>query len=129
MGTSTSKTIVTNTDRAEQLIVKSLAKFDSLALGVALGTVFSLIIFTMTIILVIKGGELVGPNLSLLNQYFIGYEVSSFGSLVGALYGFVSGFVLGWLIASVRNVCVSIYVNYIKFKSNVSSINEFIDNP
>jgi uncharacterized membrane protein len=129
MGKSTSESAKTNTDLAEQLIIQSLAKLDPLALGIALGCLFSLFILTMTNILVLKGGEFVGPNLSLLNQFFIGYEVSAFGSLVGALYGFVFGFVIGWLIAEMRNACVSLYVNYVKFKSNFSTINKFIDNP
>jgi hypothetical protein len=129
MRSSISETTKTNSNRPEQLIVQSLAKLDALALGISMGVLFSLIIFLMTIILVVKGGDLVGPNLTLLNQYFIGYEVSTIGSLVGALYGFVSGFALGWLIAALRNACLSIYVNYIKLKINVSTINEFIDNP
>ena len=57
-------------------------------------------------VLVLKGGEVVGPRLSLLNQYFPGYRVSALGSVIGLGYGFVSGFVLGWTFALLRNCVV-----------------------
>ena len=111
------------------LIIQSLAKLDALALGISVGTLFGLVNFLATIFLIIKGGETVGPNLALLSQYFIGYEVTPIGSLIGLFYGFVSGFVLGWLIAVLRNFVVAIYLHILKLKGNVSAVNDYIDNP
>ena len=111
------------------LIIQSLAKLDALALGISVGTLFGLVNFLATIFLIIKGGETVGPNLALLSQYFIGYEVTPIGSLIGLFYGFISGFVLGWLIAVLRNFVVAIYLHILKLKGNVSAVNDYIDNP
>lgn len=118
-----------NLDTTEKLIVQSLARLDGIALGISLGTLFGLAIFFATNILIIKGGEVVGPNLALLNQYFIGYEISFAGSLIGLLYGFVSGFILGWLIAFLRNLIVTLYLHILKVKSSMSAVNDYIDNP
>jgi hypothetical protein len=114
---------------ADELIIQSLAKLDSVALGISIGTLFGLAIFVATIILIIKGGDLVGPNLSLLSQYFIGYEVTPIGSLIGLFYGFVSGFLLGWFSSILRNLIVTIYLNVFKLKGKMSAVNDFIDNP
>lgn len=79
-------------------------------LGLALGVICGLGIFIATNWLVIKGGDRVGPHLQLLGQYFIGYRVTFFGSLIGAGYGFAVGTLcggaIGWIynrIASMRN--------------------------
>ncbi len=79
-------------------------------LGLALGVICGLGIFIATNWLVIKGGDRVGPHLQLLGQYFIGYRVTFFGSLIGAGYGFAVGTLcggaIGWIynrIAAMRN--------------------------
>ena len=114
------------TDTPHTLIIQSLSKLDTLALGISIGTLFGLMIFLATNFLVIKGAEPVGPNLALLNQYFIGYELTPNGSLIGLFYGFVSGFILGWLIAFLRNTIVKAYLHLLKFKT-MSAFNDFID--
>lgn len=118
-----------NLDPTDELIIKSLAKLDSIALGVSLGTLFGLFIFLATNILILKGGEIIGPTLQLLSQFFVGYEVTFAGSFIGLLYGFASGYLLGWLIAFLRNGIVSLFLLTLKIKSNVSAANDFIDNP
>jgi len=119
-----------NTDEiAGEQIVQSLAKIDSLALGVALGTVFGLGIFLVTNLLIYKGGETVGPKLALLGQFFPGYRVTFGGSLIGLLYGFVSGFALGWLIAVIRNFIIKIYLHIINLRQKMAAVNDFIDSP
>lgn len=112
-----------------QLIVQSLAKLDAVALGVSLGTLSGLEIFFATNILILKGGEEIGPTLELLNQFFIGYEVTPVGSVIGLVYGFASGFIAGWLIAVLRNFIVTVYIQFLKVKGSVSAVNDFIDNP
>ncbi len=112
-----------------KLIVQSLAKLDQTALGIALGVLFGSIVFFATNILVLKGGETVGPNLILLNQYFIGYTVTFGGSLVGLFYGFISGFILGWMIAFLRNLIITLYLSILKLRQSLLAVNDFIDNP
>ena len=77
-------------------------------LGLAFGLLFGLIIFVATNWLVIKGGEPVGPHLSLLGQYFIGYRVSFLGSFIGFAYGFAVGTLSGALIGWIYNVIVDL---------------------
>lgn len=116
-------------DNLDKLIVESLAKLDGLALGISLGTLFALIIFLATNLLIFKGGDEIGPNLALLNQYFIGYEITFGGSLIGLIYGFLSGFIIGFLIAFLRNAVVRIYLHLLRVKGSMSAVNEYIDNP
>ncbi len=116
-------------DATEELIVQSLAKLDGKALGISIGLLFGLMIFLATNFLLYKGGDVIGPNLALLGQFFIGYEVSFSGSLVGMIYGLIAGFVIGWLIAIVRNFVVTIYMHVLKLKGSMSAVNDYLDNP
>lgn len=114
---------------ADQMIIQSLAKLDGVALGIAMGVLFGFAILFATNFLLYKGGEVVGPNLSLLSQFFPGYEVSFAGSLVGLFYGLIAGFTAGWLIAFVRNFVLAVYMHLLKLKGSVSAVNDYIDNP
>jgi len=71
--------------------------------GVVAGIIAGLAIFVATNWLVLKDGDVVGPHLSLLSQYFIGYRVTFFGSLIGFVYAFVCGFVGGYFASRVYN--------------------------
>jgi hypothetical protein len=51
----------------------------------------------------VRGGEVVGPHLALLGQFFIGYRVTFAGSIIGFLYGMGLGFVVGYMIAGLYN--------------------------
>ena len=97
-------------EAGEDKIFRGVLWLNAKAFGLVFGLLFGLAIFIATNWLVIKGGEEVGPHLRLLSQYFIGYRVSFFGSLIGAAYGFavgtLSGAFIGWIynkIATVRN--------------------------
>lgn len=111
----------------ERFIIEAFAKLDRTALGVAVGAVFGLGVFTATIFLLIKGGEVVGPNLALLGQFFLGYTVTLTGAFIGLVYGFVAGFILGWLIGFLRNALVSAYLMILKTRANLTSSLDSID--
>ncbi len=121
------QTEIGTSDPAEQIIVQSLARLDATALGIALGALGGSAIFLATNFLLWKGGDVIGPNLQLLAQFFPGYEVSVLGSLIGFFYGFISGFALGWLTAFLRNFAVSIYIHILKLRSSLSAVNDSID--
>jgi protoporphyrinogen oxidase len=93
---------------------EAFRKLDRVALGLSMGTIAGLLVFLATIILVLKGGDVVGPRLQLLNQYFPGYTVTMFGSLLGLCYGFITGFVGGWGFAFLRNASVFLYTALIQ---------------
>jgi hypothetical protein len=111
----------------DQLVIQAFAKVDKVALGIASGLIGAMGVLLATVILLIKGGDPLGPNLALLGQYFIGYTVSWKGSVVGALYGFLFGFALGWSTAFLRNLFVSLYVYTVKLKASLLSLNDFIE--
>ena len=71
--------------------------------GVVLGLLCGAVPFLATIWLVIKGGPNPGAHLVLLSQYFPGYSVSFFGSIVGFVYAFLAGLVTGAVLGAVYN--------------------------
>lgn len=73
------------------------------AVGLALGLICGLGIFLATNWLIIKGGDPIGPHLSLLSQYFLGYSVTFPGSLIGFAYGFAVGTISGALVSWIYN--------------------------
>lgn len=90
----------------EGALVKVFSRLDPVALGASIGVMGGMLLFLVTIALLVKGGEVVGPNLQLLDQFFPWYSVTAPGSLVGLLYGFVVGFIGGWGFAFLRNLAV-----------------------
>ncbi len=92
----------------ERLVLIELLRLNGVILGLILGLLFGFGIFISTIVLVLKGGDVVGPHMALLGQFFIGYQVTWGGSLIGFLYGLLSGFVIGYAIAALYNWMASI---------------------
>jgi len=87
----------------EQVVLTRLLRLNATIQGIVLGLLSGSIIFIATIWLVIKGGDLIGPNLGLLAQFFPGYSVTVVGSFIGFFYGFIFGFILGYLVARLYN--------------------------
>jgi hypothetical protein len=87
----------------EDAVLVQLLYLNAKVQGVVTGVVAALAIFIATNWLVLKGGEVIGPHLGLLGQFFIGYRVSFVGSLIGAAYGFVVGYVIGYSAAKLYN--------------------------
>jgi hypothetical protein len=80
-----------------------LLRLNARAWGIAIGLMSGLGLFIATNVLVVKGGEVVGPHLSLLGTYLPGYRVTFVGSLIGFVYLFVIGYGFGRLIGEVYN--------------------------
>ncbi|MGM0425926.1 MAG: bacteriophage holin [Thermodesulfobacteriota bacterium] len=92
-----------NQSKNEKVLFQGVLWLNAKFIGLALGITCGLAIFIATNWLVIKGGDPIGPNLQLLSQYFIGYRVSFFGSIIGFFYGFAVGTMSGALIAWIYN--------------------------
>jgi protoporphyrinogen oxidase len=92
----------------EAAIARVFPKLDRVAFGLSLGLVAGTLLLFATLVLVLKGGDAVGPNLRLLNQYFPGYSVTVTGSFLGLAYGLVSGFIGGGSFALLRNAALFI---------------------
>jgi hypothetical protein len=90
-------------NREEEQLEKAVVVLNAKLLGIVLGFLLGLGLFLATNFLVLKGGEDIGAHLGLLSQFFPGYTVTFFGSIVGFLYAFALGFVLGATLGVVYN--------------------------
>ena len=89
---------------ADAAIAALLERFDPVAMGLSSAAMLGTLIALATLVLVLKGGPVLGPTLALLGEYFPGYRVSAAGSLLGFAYGATLGFLIGWTFARVRNL-------------------------
>ena len=94
-------------DQELLLVKRSIARLRAAIVAVVTGMVAGSGLFLATVWLVIKGGPVVGPNLSLIRAYYPGYSVTWTGSLVGFAYGALTGAVLGWCVATLYNFLAS----------------------
>ncbi len=108
-------------------LLQAFAPLHRLAMGMAWGVVFGGLVFLMTVTLLVKGGEVVGPNLALLGQYFFGYSVTWAGAVIGLLWGFGTGFVLGWLFAVIRNIVFWFWLTLIRSRAEMEQYGDFLD--
>jgi len=92
----------------EKIVLTRLLRLNAVVQGLVLGMVGGLGVFIATNWLVLKGGEVVGPNLALLGQFFIGYRVTFVGSLIGFAYALVGGFFVGYGVARTYNWVVDL---------------------
>jgi hypothetical protein len=99
-----------NRETIEKIVLTQVMRLNASIHGVVSGLVAGLGLFVATNWLVLKGGPIgpegdaiIGPNLALLSQFFIGYNVTFLGSIIGFVYAFVVGFAVGFFIAKVYN--------------------------
>lgn len=103
---------MTHTSEEERL-ARAVLRLNGGVMGFAFGAATGLGLFLATNWLVLKGGDPVGPHLSLLSQFFLGYSVTFVGSFVGLAYGFAFGYAVGWLIARVYNGVILLKQGYL----------------
>jgi hypothetical protein len=87
----------------EALLREAFARYHPVALGTAVGTVAAAGLFLATAVLLLRGGEDPGPNLGLLANYLLGFEVTWTGALVGAVEAGAGGYLFGDLLARAVN--------------------------
>ena len=87
-------------------LAKIFARYDPVALGGAVGSIAALALFLATVALLLRGGEAVGPTLSLLANYLVGYQVSWAGAALGLLEAGAGGFLFGFTLAKLINAVV-----------------------
>ena len=95
-------------DETDKILERAVIRLNANILGIVLGILTGLGIFIATNFLVLKGGEVVGPHLGLLRNFFPFYTVTFVGSLLGFVYGVICGFVAGFIIASIYNLVVKL---------------------
>ena len=111
----------------ERLFASAFARMDKLGFATALGSVCGVLVFLATIWLIIQGGEVAGPNLQLLAQYFYGYRLTVKGAFLGMVYSFSWGFLFGWLFAYFRNLFLGFYVYRVKRRLEMLTFRDFLD--
>ena len=55
----------------------------------------------------------------LLQQYFVGYSISPAGVVIGGCYGALLGFCAGWLLASVHNIAVRLWLGIVRARASL----------
>lgn len=108
-------------------LVRTFARLDPRALGVAVGAVAGLWLMLGTLILVVRGGEVVGGHLWLLAHFLIGYEVTARGSIVGFVYGGVMGFLAGFSFAWLRNRVAALYLHIMRHRGERQALDDLLD--
>jgi len=111
----------------EAALTRVFPKLDRLAFGLSVGMVTGLALFLATFLLVLKGGDVVGPRLQLLSNYFPGYRVTAWGSVIGLAYGFITGFVGGWGFAFFRNAAVFLYMAVIHRRAELHLLRKLLE--
>ncbi len=112
---------------ADELIVETFARLDPLALGVSLGSVTGLLLFLATVILLLKGGPVIGPRLGLLGNFFFGYQVTWTGAFLVMVQGAIGGLILGYLIAVCRNWIIDSYGYIIRRTAEAKASRDMLD--
>ena len=92
-------------DRLNEIVLTRVVRLNARLQGIVVGLFAALVIFSATNWLLLEAdeGEVVGPHLGLLGQFFIGYDVSFVGSLIGLIYGFGTGFLVGYSTSHIYN--------------------------
>jgi len=113
---------------SENDLIRAFARMDKLAMATAVGSVSGLIFFLSTSWLLIKGGDVAGPNLELLTQYFVAYSLTVSGAFISFGYAFIWGFLFGWLFAYLRNLLLAFYIYRVKKKTELLTLLDFFRN-
>lgn len=111
----------------DEVIEAAFARLDPFALGVAIGAVSGIGTFIATAILLFKGGAVVGPNLSLLKHYLIGFEVTWAGAFIGFVEAGFWGLVLGFFGAGLRNWVLKAYASFVWWRGKTEARRHLLD--
>lgn len=76
-------------------------KCQPLALGVAIGVLWAVYVFSAAIMAMFGWGVAL---VNVLASFYIGYAASIAGAAIGAIWAFVDGFVAGVVIAWIYNI-------------------------
>jgi hypothetical protein len=112
---------------ADQIIATVFGRLDPLAMGTAIGVVAGIVLFIASALLLLEGGPVVGPTLSLLKNYLIGFEVSWPGALLGMVEAGLIGFAVGYLGARFGNLGIAAYAHSIQRRAEADANRDLLD--
>lgn len=119
--------VVESSMSPDKAIEVAFAQLDPLAMGMAVGLISGLGLFVATVVLLLKGGPVVGPTLSLLGHYFLGFKVTWTGVFLGSVEGGAGGFALGYLGAWLRNWGMSAYASLVQRRAEAVAQRDLLD--
>ena len=105
----------------------TFSRLDAVAAGMAAGIVSGVGLFAATALLLLRGGEPVGPMLSLLGHYLAGYRLTWFGAFVGMAEVALLVFVLAYALARTRNILVQGYLRRIRKRMEARLSRDVLD--
>jgi hypothetical protein len=111
----------------EEALARIFTKLDRTAFALAVGMVTGATLFLATVFLAVKGGDGAVRILQLLRQYFPGYRVTLWGSVIGFVYAFAGGFISGWSFAFLRNATMFLYVAWLERKAQRGLMRRIFD--
>lgn len=111
----------------EEIIETAFARLDPLALGLAVSAVGGAGIFLATALLLLRGGDVVGPNLALLGQYFVGFRPTWGGAFIGLAEAGIFGFLLGFAAAWLRNWGLAAYAVLLERRAAAAVQRDLLD--
>ena len=85
------------------LVRTRVLRLNPMIIGLTFGLIGGAALMLATIVLLVKGGSVIGPHLALINQVFIGFRVTWVGSLIGFAYAAATGFLAGYCGAVLYN--------------------------
>jgi hypothetical protein len=78
-------------------------------------------------ILLLKDEPVVGPMLSLLGNYLIGFNVTWVGAVIGLFEGGLLGFAVGALAAGLRNRALKAYAKIVRWRKERDDRRHLLD--
>jgi len=86
-------------------------KLNGNALGISMGVVWGASVLLATLLLIVKAkiglhyepSLGMGPTLAKMGQFYMGYSITVFGSIVGFIYGFVHAYITARIVAWIYN--------------------------
>jgi hypothetical protein len=111
----------------DDLLRTAFARWDPTALGTAVGIVCGVGLFLATAVLLLRGGDAVGPRLALLGHFLIGYRVSWGGALLGMVEAGCIGFAVAYVLARGRNVLIRWYLRGLRRAETARRQRELLD--
>ncbi|NIP39816.1 MAG: NAD(P)/FAD-dependent oxidoreductase [Candidatus Dadabacteria bacterium] len=117
----------TEENLVEKAIIRVFSRLDKFAFATAVGVASFLFIFLATLYLTFKGSPEIVNSMLLLNNYFIGYDISIKGAFIGGGYSFMWGFIFGWLFAYIRNLSLGLVIYNEKRKLENQSLKDLLD--
>ena len=111
----------------DEVIDEFFARLDPVALGVAVGIVCGSGLFLLTVLTVLNGHSQIAPKLSLLGNYFWGFETSWIGAIVGLCEASIGGFLFGNAIAKLRNWAASTFAGFLRNRTELQENRDILD--